>query len=157
MSLRDFQPVGALDVPPRAKASNYPEPFASQMAGRLKRQLGDFFGITRFGVNLTTLRPGGQSALLHRHSHQEEFIYILSGTPTLRTDEGEFLLRPGMCAGFVPSGCAHQLINTSDEDVVYLEIGDRNPEDRGSYPEDDLEAIWTDGSWRFLHKDGTGY
>lgn len=157
MSLRDFQPVGALDVPPRAKASNYPEPFASRMAGRLKRQLGDFFGITRFGVNLTTLRPGGQSALLHRHSHQEEFIYILSGTPTLRTDEGEFLLRPGMCAGFVPSGCAHQLINTSDEDVVYLEIGDRNPEDRGSYPEDDLEAIWTDGSWRFLHKDGAGY
>lgn len=62
MSLRDFQPVGALDVPPRARASNYPEPFASRMAGRLKRQLGDFFGITRFGVNLTTLRPGGQSA-----------------------------------------------------------------------------------------------
>jgi uncharacterized cupin superfamily protein len=95
--------------------------------------------------------------LLHRHSHQEEFIYILGGTPMLRTDEGEFLLHPGTCAGFVPSGCAHQLINASDQDVVYLEIGDRNPDDRGSYPEDDLEAIWTDGAWRFLHKDGTAY
>lgn len=151
------EPLRALDLPARARPSNYPEPFASRMAGRTKRQLGDAFGLTRFGVNLTTLQPGAESALLHRHTHQQEFVYVLSGTPTLRTEDGEFLLGPGMCAGFRPDGHAHQLVNRSDEDVVYLEIGDRNPEDGGSYPEDDLEAIWADGAWRFLHKDGTPY
>ncbi|MER2509735.1 cupin domain-containing protein [Amaricoccus sp.] len=157
MSQPNYQPIRAEDVPPRAKASNYPEPFAARMAGRVKRRLGDVFGIAGFGVNLTTLRPGGRSALLHRHSHQEEFVYILSGTPTLRTDAGAFLLHPGMCAGFVPGGPAHQLVNVTDADVVYLEIGDRDPEDRGFYPEDDLEAVWTGGGWRFLHKDGAPY
>ncbi|WP_439817307.1 cupin domain-containing protein [Zavarzinia sp. CC-PAN008] len=157
MSKPDFKPVAALDVPPRAKASNYPEPFASRMAGRVKRQLGDAFGIAPFGVNLTILRPGAQSSLLHRHSQQHEFVYVLSGHPTLRTDQGEFPLQPGMCAGFVPGGCAHHLVNATDQDVTYLEVGDRNPEDRGAYPEDDLDAVWTGDSWRFTHKDGSAY
>jgi uncharacterized cupin superfamily protein len=149
--------IEALDVAPRTKLSSYPEPFASRMSRRVKRQLGDAFGLLRFGVNLTTLLPGGESALLHRHSHQEEFIYILSGTPTLRSESGTTLLRPGMCAGFLPAGEAHHLVNTSSMPVVYLEIGDRNPSDEGFYPEDDLEAKFVQGSWRFLHKDGTPY
>jgi uncharacterized cupin superfamily protein len=152
-----WRPRAALGVPPRSRPGNYPEPFAARMAGRLKRQLGDAFGLTRFGVNLTILHPGAESALFHRHSHQQEFIYILSGAPTLRTEDGEFLLQPGMCAGFTPDGGAHQLVNRSGEDVIYLEIGDRNPEDSVCYPEDDLAAVWGQGGWRFLHKDGTPY
>ena len=73
----------ALDAPPRLKPSTYPEPFASRMAGRVKRPLGDIFGLTNFGVNLTRLAPGAQSALRHAHSQQDEFLYVLSGTPTL--------------------------------------------------------------------------
>ncbi len=42
--------IGASDAPPRTKPSNYPEPFASRMAGRVKRPLGDLFGIKSFGV-----------------------------------------------------------------------------------------------------------
>ena len=155
MPQHEFKPVSAHDVPPRTKASNYPEPYASRMAGRTKRQLGDAFGLASFGVNLTTLQPGAVSSLLHRHSHQEEFVYILSGTPTLRTGEDEYLLQPGMCAGFVPGGPAHQLVNRSGEDVVYLEMGDRNPADSGAYPEDDLVAVWAEGGWRYTRKDGT--
>ena len=99
MSQNPFKPINALDVPLRAKPSNYPEPFASRMAGRTKRQLGDAFGLASFGINLTTLQPGAVSSLLHSHTHQEEFVYVLSGTPTLRTGEEEYLLQPGMCAG----------------------------------------------------------
>lgn len=157
MTQQKFQPINAADVPARVKASNYPEPFASRMAGRTKRALGDFFGITGFGVNLTTLRPGAQSSLLHRHSHQEEFLYILSGAPTLRTGDEEFVLQPGACVGLVPGGPAHQLVNNSGEDATYLEIGDRHPDDRGTYPEDDLVAVRADGGWRFTGKDGTPY
>ncbi|MFO1036305.1 MAG: cupin domain-containing protein [Geminicoccaceae bacterium] len=147
--------VVALDVPPRTKPSNYPEPFASRMAGREKRALGDVFGLRNFGVNLTRLAPGAVSALHHRHSKQDEFVYILEGTPTLVTDDAETVLSPGMCAGFPAAGTAHHLHNRADEPVLYLEIGDRTPGDEGAYPRDDLRAVLVEGKWQFTHKDGT--
>ena len=64
------------------------------MAKRAKRPLGDLFGLKNFGVNLTRLAPGGESALLHRHSLQDEFIHVLEGHPTLVTDRGEATLAP---------------------------------------------------------------
>lgn len=151
-------PVVALDVPPRTKPSRYPEPFASRMAGRLKRALGDAFGLQNFGVNLTILAPGGESALLHRHSRQDEFVYVLDGEVILVTEEGETTLRPGMCVGFPAAGAAHQLVNRSQTSAHYLEIGDRAPGDEGTYPRDDLAAqLGPDGDWVFTHKDGTPY
>ena len=148
----------APDAAPRTKPSNYPEPFASRMVGRLKRPLGDLFGLANFGVNLTRLAPRAQSALRHAHSKQDEFVYVLEGRPTLYTDEGATWMEPGMCAGFkAGSGNGHHLVNETDEDVVYLEIGDRTPGDEGTYPDDDLRAALVDGAWRFTRKDGTPY
>lgn len=148
----------ASSAPPRTKPSNYPEPFFSRMAKREKRPLGDLFGLRNFGVNLTRLAPGGESALLHRHTKQDEMIYVLEGEPTLVTDTEEVRLAPGMCAGFPAQGVAHQLVNRTDRDVVYLEIGDRTPGDEGSYPRDDLKAeLGPDGKWVFTHKDGRPY
>jgi len=150
--------VVAADAPLRAKRSNYPEPFATRMEGRQKRPLGDLFGLTNFGVNLTRLLPGASSALRHAHSQQDELVYILQGRPTLHTDEGLTELGPGMCAGFrAGSDNAHRLVNHSQEDVLYLEIGDRTPGDSASYPDDDLRARAVDGRWVFVHKDGTPY
>ena len=148
----------ASDVPPRAKNSNYPEPFASRMAGRVKRQLGDLFGLVNFGVNMTRLLPGGASALRHAHTVQDEFIYILEGHATLITDEGETALAPGMCAGFkAGTGNGHHLVNRSGGDVVYLEVGDRLAGDSATYPDDDIQATMQDGGWKFTHKDGRPY
>ena len=150
--------VRAAEAPLRARASNYPEPFASRMKHRAKRPLGDLFGLANFGVNLTRLAPGGQSALRHAHTKQDEFVYILEGAPTLVTDAGRTPLAPGMCAGFkAGTGDAHHLINETSEDVVYLEIGDRTPGDAVTYPDDDIEARRIEGAWRFTHKDGSLY
>src|SRR5262245_25114508 len=150
--------VIAASVPPRSKPSVYPEPFVSRMAGRKKRQLGDLFGLTNFGVNLTRLAPNAVSALRHAHTKQDEFIYILQGRPTLHTDEGRTQLLPGMCAGFkAGTGNGHRLINETAENVVYLEIGDRTPGDEGSYPDDDLKAMLVEGKWKFVHKNDTPY
>lgn len=148
----------AAEAPLRARRSNYPAVLAARFEGREKRPLGEPFGLTTIGVNLTRLRPGAQSALLHRHSRQDEFALVLEGTVTLVTEAGETLLRPGMCAGFRAGGPAHQLVNRSNADVVYLEVGDRAPGDEATYPRDDLQAVLgTDGAWRFAHKDGTPY
>jgi uncharacterized cupin superfamily protein len=150
--------IRAADVPARTKPSIYPEPFASRMAGREKRLLGELFGLKNFGVNLTRLAPGAVSALRHAHAKQDEIVYILEGCPTLVTDEGRTSLSPGMCAGFAAgTGNAHHLINESSEDAIYLEIGDRTPGDQVSYPDDDLNAALVDGSWKFFHKDGRPY
>lgn len=153
------KPIYAMEAPPRRKPSNYPEPFAARMAGREKRPLGDLFGLSNFGVNLTRIAPGGMSALRHAHSRQDEFVYVLSGRPTLVTDEGETELAPGMCAGFkAGTGNAHHLVNRTKEDVVYLEVGDRSSGDEGSYPDDDIKAVLgPDGKWQFAHKDGRPY
>ncbi|WP_017299083.1 cupin domain-containing protein [Nodosilinea nodulosa] len=150
--------VVADQVPLRTKPSNYPEPYASRMAGREKRPLGDLFGLSNFGVNLTTLLPGASSALRHAHSQQDEFVYILCGHPVLVTDAGETPLAPGMCAGFkAGTGNAHQLINRTFENVQYLEIGDRSAGDSAIYPDDDLQAVLVEGRWQFAHKDGSPY
>ena len=150
--------LAASEAPARTKASNYPEPFASRVAGREKRPLGELFGLSNFGVNLTRLAPNAVSALRHSHTKQDEFIYILQGSPVLQTDEGLTRLSPGMCAGFkAGTGNGHCLINDSAEEVVYLEVGDRTPADEASYPDEDLKASLVEGQWCFVHKDGTPY
>lgn len=150
--------IAAAEAPLRPRPSSYPEPFASQMAGRRKQPLGDLFGLTNFGVNLTRLLPGAMSALRHAHTKQDEFVYVLQGHPTLHTDEGRTRLSPGMCAGFkAGSGNGHHLINETAEEVLYLEVGDRTPGDEGSYPDDDLKAMMVGGKWKFVHKDGSPY
>jgi uncharacterized cupin superfamily protein len=149
--------VAAAEAPPRTTPSNYPEPFASMMRGRAKRPLGDPFGLQGFGVNHVTLAPGAMSALFHRHAVQDEWIYVLGGEVTLVHDDGETLLTTGMCAGFRAGGTAHQLLNRSDREASYLEVGDRRPGDSAAYPRDDLVAERAGNGWRFTHKDGAPY
>jgi len=150
----------AADCPPRQRPSVYPPAvlarYAAALAGREKRPIGEYFGLTGFGVNLTRLAPGAISALRHAHALQDEFIYVLTGTPTLVTSAGETLLQPGLCAGFAAgSGDAHHLINRSNAEVRYLEIGDRSPGDQVTYPDDDLAASLVGGEWRFTRADGS--
>ena len=150
--------VDACSVPSRSLRTAYPEPFAAMFEGRDKKALGNVFGLTNFGVNLTRLAPGATSALRHAHALQDEFAYILEGHPTLHTNGGATALAPGMCAGFkAGTGDAHRLTNDGDQDVVYLEVGDRSAGDEATYPDDDLVALETAGAWTFFHKDGRPY
>lgn len=157
-------PVSAVAAaaPARGKPTSPPFPpamVARVAPGREKRALGDLFGLTNFGVNLTRLAPGGESALRHAHGKQDEFVYMLEGEAVLVTDAGETVLRPGMCAGFkAGTGDAHHLVNRSKKDAVFLEVGDRSAGDSVSYPDDDVVAVYgADGKWKYSRKDGTPY
>ena len=143
---------------PAATGSAYPEPFKSRVATRRKQRLSDALGLKNYGVNLTTIPPGAVSALRHWHTHEDEFIYIVSGELVLVTDGGEQVLGPGMCAGF-PAGKAdgHCLVNRTSKDAVYLEVGDRKPDDAVTYPDDDIAGRATPQGRRFMRKDGTPY
>jgi uncharacterized cupin superfamily protein len=150
--------VVAADVAPRVRPSIYPEPYASQMAGREKRVLGDLFGLANFGVNLVRLAPGAVSSLRHAHALQDEFVYVLQGDATLHTDRGMTRLCAGMCAGFkAGSGDAHRLVNETETEVIYLEVGDRTPGDEATYPDHAMKAVSEGGRWRIVNPDGTPY
>jgi uncharacterized cupin superfamily protein len=149
--------IMAGEAPPRLKASNYPEPYRTMMTGRVKRPLGDLFGLTSFGVNHVIMQAGASSSLLHRHSVQDEFVYVIEGELVLLHEHGEVVLTVGMCAGFAHQGRAHQLVNRSPAPAVYLEVGDRQPGDGVDYPRDDLVAVRGEAGWRFAHKNGVLY
>jgi uncharacterized cupin superfamily protein len=146
------------DVVPR-NSSGYPEPFRSRVLPREKRALGDALGLTRIGVNLTTLLPGKESSMRHHHTREDELVFVVEGEVVLRTDEGEQLLTSGACAGFpAGSGNGHQLVNRSDRPARYLEISNRDPADGATYPDDDLAySKAADGGAIFTRKDGSRY
>ena len=137
------------------RRSGYPEPYRSRMGDRAKQRLSDACGLTKFGVNLVTLAPGAQSALRHWHTLEDEFVYVLSGEVALITNNGEQILRAGMCAGY-PAGNrdGHHMINRSDAAAQYLEIGSRIEGDNAFYPDDDLMWVETEGGTIAAHKDG---
>lgn len=126
---------------PLATGTNYPPPFDALVAGRERKRLGNAIGLTQFGVNLTRLKPGAASALRHWHHNEDEFVYMLEGEVVLVENEGETVLRPGDAAGFkagVENG--HHLINRSDRDAVYLEIGTRAASEKAEYP--DIDCVF---------------
>lgn len=148
--------IEAMAVEARA-GSLYPAPFDEPVAGRVKRALGNALGLNQFGVNLVTLAPGAWSSQRHWHENEDEFVYILEGTTTLVTNDGESTLETGMAAG-LPAGLpdGHHLVNSSGAPVVYLEVGTRAPEETAHYSDSDMRAR-RDGSggFAFTRKDGT--
>ena len=136
----------------------YPTPWRAITEGREKTALGDVAGLTQFGVNLTRLKPGAASSLRHWHEHEDELIYVLEGEITLIEDGGATVLRPGDAAGF-KAGVAngHHLINKSQRDALYLEIGTRARIERAHYPDVDLVGDKDERGFRFSHRSGEPY
>ncbi|HRX34875.1 MAG TPA: cupin domain-containing protein [Aestuariivirga sp.] len=151
--------IRAADIPART-GTIYPKPYDKGFEGRAKRALGDVFGLSQFGVNLTVLAPGSASSQRHWHEREDEFIYVLDGEVTLIGDTGELVLTAGMCAGFkagVPNG--HQLVNRSSVPASILEVGTRSDVETAHYSDAavDMKAIKQNGRFQILHKDGTPY
>ena len=147
----------AAEIVPRV-GSNYPPDLAKAVEKRAKRVMGDKFGLTQFGVNHVTLEPGAWSSHRHWHEVEDEFVYVLSGTITLKTNEGDTLLTPGMCAGFkagVTNG--HCLVNTTVEPATYLEVGTRSATETAHYSEVDMKASKADGKFTFTRRDGSAF
>lgn len=141
---------------PERKGSGYPAPFAALAVARRRQALGDAGGLTDFGVNLTHLPPGAWSSQRHWHSHEDEFVYVLSGELALVTDTGEQLLHAHDCAAF-PKGLqdGHHLINRGEQTAIHLEIGSRSNIDACHYP--DIDLHWDSGADAYTHKDGSSY
>ena len=143
---------------PTDSITNYPEPFRQAVLGRLRKRLGNAAGLTQFGVNLTTLKPGAWSSQRHWHEAEDELIYLIEGELVLVEDDGETLLQPGDAAGWkANAGNGHCLINRGTEDAVYLEIGSRFVDERVVYSDIDMKLERDASGARYLHKSGEPY
>lgn len=146
--------VSALDLPAR-QGTDYPPPHDAPCLNRIRRALGDAFGLSQFGVNLLDLAPGTWSSQRHWHEQQDEFVYVLEGEVVLVTDEGETVLRPGMVAGFrAGKANGHHLVNRSDKTVRVLEVGTRTVEEVAYYSDIDMMVRENADGWGYSTKDG---
>ncbi len=136
--------VRALDLPSR-RGSGYPAPHDVPCRERVRRSLGDVFGLSQFGVNLLELAPGAWSSQRHWHERQDELVYVLEGDATVVTDEGETMLSAGMVAGFqAGSGNGHHIVNRSNAVVRLLEVGTRTAEETAHYS--DIDMMYREGA-----------
>lgn len=138
------------------KGTSYPPQFSGECQSRTRMKVGNIGGLSDFGVNLTVLPPLCWSSQRHWHTHEDELIYIIEGEVILVEDEGETNLKAGDFASFPKnSGNGHHLKNTSDNAVIYLEIGSRNRDDITYCSDIDLKSANLDG--KFVKYDGTPY
>jgi uncharacterized cupin superfamily protein len=113
-------------------------------------------GLTQFGAYFDTLDPGAWSGLRHWHSAEDEFIYLLSGTATLRDDNGMTDLFPGDAVCWPhgqPNG--HHLTNRGDVPARWLIVGSRCRGDICTYPDDGRRQINEATTWRIEAADGS--
>ena len=140
--------------------ATYPQDLNEPCKTRVTRFLSMAGGLTQFGANHVTLPPGCWASQRHHHSAEDEFVYILSGSPTLIDDNGETPLKAGdSCAHPAGDRNGHHLVNRTDEEVSFLVIGTRNPQnDHCRYPDVDLD-LPANGTFirQQFRKDGTPY
>jgi uncharacterized cupin superfamily protein len=149
-----------IDIPkiPVDTVCMYPDLFWKPIVGRGRQRLGDAVGLTQFGVNLTTLKPGAASSQRHWHRNEDEFVYVLKGELVLCEDHSETVLKPGDAAGFkASSGNGHCLINRTQQDAVYIEVGTRTVNETTVYSDIDMRLERDKTGIRYLHKSGEPY
>jgi len=147
-----------IDAIPLDTKTNYPVPFHKAVEGRARKRLGRAAGLTQFGVNICTLRPGAASSQRHWHENEDELVYVLAGEVVLVEDGGETVLRPGDAAAWkagVENG--HCLINRSNSDAVFIEVGTRATSERSHYSDIDMQVVRDASGFNYLHKNGEPY
>ncbi len=147
-----------IEQTPIDTSTGYPAPFNKAVEGRSRKRLGRAAGLRHFGVNICTLKPGAASSQRHWHEKEDELVYVLQGEVVLCEDEGETILRPGDAAAWragMPNG--HCLINRSDRDAVFIEVGTRAPAERAHYSDIDMVVVRDGKGARYTRKNGEPY
>jgi uncharacterized cupin superfamily protein len=94
-----------------------------------RARIGRQVGSRRVGASLWEIPPGQAAYPYHYHLAEEELVVVLSGTPRLRSAEGERRLEAGEVVSFpVGERGAHQIINDTDGVVRFLALSNQQPD-----------------------------
>jgi len=104
----------------------------------LDRHLGYYTGGKGIGCTWYEVPPGKVAWPYHYHTANEESLYVLEGTGTLRIGKEEIAVGPGDYASFpVGPDHAHQVINTGTTSLRYLCFSTMHLVDVVGYPDSD--------------------
>ena len=109
--------------------------FLNDNAQRLNKSLGDTTGLSGFGFHLIEVAPGRETTEYHMHHHEDECVYVLSGTATARIGNEEHPIGAGDFIGYRAGGAAHTILNTGSDVLRCIVVGARLPHDVGDYPD----------------------
>ena len=116
-----------------------PEGFRSGL-----KRFGKQLGARVTGLSIYELPPGQAICPYHYEHAEEEWLVVLSGTPTLRVPEGSSRLRPWDVCAFVagPDG-AHGVRNETDDVVRVMMFSDVRWPAVTIYPDSDKFGVYT--------------
>ena len=100
-------------------------------------------GATKLGYAVIRVPPGKRAWPYHAHYALEEMFYVLSGNGTLRHADEEYPIRAGdfICSPADPEQ-PHQIVNTSDDDLTYIALGNEVSTDVILYPDSGKYGAW---------------
>ena len=115
----------------------------------IRAPLARKLGLTRIGINHERLPPGRRTSYPHAESAEEEFVFVLEGTPDVWIDGKLHRLGPGDAIAFpAGTGICHTFLNNTEKEVGLLVIGETSkPENRVRYPLNEAHESTGIGRW----------
>lgn len=100
-------------------------------------------GARLLGYSVCVVPPGKRAYPLHCHHINEEMFLVLEGSGMVRFGEHEYPIRKGDLIAAPPGGrdTAHQIVNTSQEELRYLCVSTMIPQDVIEYPDSDKVLV----------------
>lgn len=115
----------------------------------LEASFGPPFGLNKLGIHHVRLLPGRRTSYPHAESAEEEFVYVIEGTPDVWLDGDLHRLAPGDAVGFpAGTGLCHTFLNNTDSEVRLLVVGETTkPENRVYYPRNPEQQLTRPDWW----------
>ncbi|WP_233861967.1 cupin domain-containing protein [Paraburkholderia adhaesiva] len=108
--------------------------FINPNAKRINKSLGEATGLTGFGFHLIEVEPGDETTEHHFHHHEDECVFVLSGTATAVIGDDEYPIGQGDFIGYRKGGLPHSIRNTGSETLRCIVVGERRAHDVCDYP-----------------------
>lgn len=106
------------------QAFHYPGSLETHCASA---SFGKVFNFQKLGIHHELLKPGHRSSWPHAEQDEEEFIFVIEGTPDVWLNGYLHRLRPGDGVGFpCGTGISHTFINNTASDVRLLVVGEKS-------------------------------
>lgn len=118
--------IAAMDGPKKAHSQN-------PNAYRTNKSLGDATGLTGIGFHVVEVEPGFETTEHHCHHHEDECVFVLSGTATAFIGEEALEIGVGDFLGYRKGGLPHSIKNTGDVTFRCIVVGQRLDHDVADY------------------------